>query len=72
MNEDETTIPTHHTKIKISKVRKYAYEKVVGDIAELLTLNKESTDLDVVRKMKEIVPEFKSKNSKYEELDTVN
>ncbi|MDQ3073629.1 MAG: polysaccharide biosynthesis protein, partial [Bacteroidota bacterium] len=72
LNEDEKTIPTHHNKIKISKVRKYPYEKVVSDIAELLTLNKESTDLAVVRKMKEIVPEFKSKNSIYEELDAVN
>jgi FlaA1/EpsC-like NDP-sugar epimerase len=72
LNKEEKTIPTHHNKIKISEVRKYPYDKVASDIAELLTLNKQSSDFDVVRKMKEIVPEFKSKNSKYEELDAVN
>ena len=71
LNEDEKTIPTHHQKIKISEVRKYSYEKVVSDLAELLTLQKESTDIEVVRKMKAIVPEFKSKNSRYEALDAV-
>ncbi|MFD2514268.1 polysaccharide biosynthesis protein [Pontibacter locisalis] len=72
LNSEEKTIPTHHHKIKISKVRKYKYKKVVVDIKELLTLNKESTDVAVVRKMKAMVPEFRSKNSKYEELDVAN
>ncbi|WP_439881755.1 polysaccharide biosynthesis protein [Pontibacter sp. MBLB2868] len=72
LSVEEKTIPTHHHKIKISKVRKYTYDKVVLDIKELLMLNKESTDVEVVRKMKGMVPEFKSKNSKYEELDLAN
>jgi len=70
LNKEEESIPTHHNKIKISKVRTYLYDKVVSDIKELLTLvQKENDDFEVVKKMKDIVPEFLSKNSKYEELD---
>ncbi|WP_299824155.1 nucleoside-diphosphate sugar epimerase/dehydratase [uncultured Pontibacter sp.] len=71
LNEEETTIPTHHNKIKISKVRKYAYNQVVNDINELISLNKNSEDYFAVKKMKQIVPEFLSKNSRYEELDDI-
>jgi FlaA1/EpsC-like NDP-sugar epimerase len=71
LNEDETTIPTHHNKIKISKVREYAYNEVVADVNELLTLSKESEELAAVKKMKGMVPEFLSKNSRFEQLDTV-
>ena len=69
LNEEETTIPTHHNKIRISKVRKYSYDQVLSDINELINLNINSSDIRVVKKMKEIVPEFISKNSKYESLD---
>lgn len=69
LNEEEQTIPTHHSKIKISKVRKYSYETVVNDIDELVKLNKTKDELQVVRKMKQIVPEYISKNSRFEELD---
>ncbi|WP_162425994.1 polysaccharide biosynthesis protein [Pontibacter pudoricolor] len=71
LNEEETTIPTHHHKIKISKVREYAYNEVVADVNELLTLSKESEELAAVKKMKVMVPEFLSKNSRFEQLDTV-
>ncbi|MEJ8801537.1 polysaccharide biosynthesis protein [Pontibacter sp. H249] len=69
LNEEETTIPTHHKKIKVSKVRNYSYNQVVNDINELIALNKNNEDVHAVKKMKDIVPEFLSKNSKYEELD---
>ncbi|WP_242919227.1 polysaccharide biosynthesis protein [Pontibacter liquoris] len=69
LNEEELTIPTHHSKIKISKVREYAYEQVVSDVSELLDFNKNSDELKAVSKMKLIVPEFLSKNSRYEALD---
>lgn len=72
LNEEETTVPTHHHKIKISKVREYKYSKVVSDISNLLALCKNGDELQAVKKMKVIVPEFLSKNSKFEELDTVN
>jgi FlaA1/EpsC-like NDP-sugar epimerase len=71
LNQEELTIPTHHEKIKISKVREYTYNKVLANINELLTLNKEGDETDVVKKMKHIVPEFKSKNSRFEELDSM-
>ncbi|WP_242927528.1 polysaccharide biosynthesis protein [Pontibacter vulgaris] len=70
LNEEEQTIPTHHSKIKISKVRQYAYDKVVLDLNELISLNKHGDDTKVVRKMKDIVPEFISKNSRFEKLDS--
>lgn len=69
LNEEELTIPTHHDKIKISKVRNYSYDAVVADIDELFQLNKTKDELQVVRKMKQIVPEYISKNSRFEELD---
>ncbi len=72
LNEEETTIPTHHHKIKISKVREYQYADVQAEVNELLSLCKDSEELAAVRKMKVIVPEFLSKNSRYEELDVAN
>ena len=71
LNKEETTIPTHHNKIRISKVRDYTYDKVASDIHELLSLNTNGDDFRTVKKMKEIVPEFLSKNSQYESLDFV-
>lgn len=71
LNQEELTIPTHHEKIKVSKVREYTYNKVAANINELLLLNKECDENDVVKKMKFIVPEFKSKNSRFEELDSM-
>lgn len=69
LNEEETTIPTHHDKIKISNVRLYHYHTIVMDINELLALNEKGDDFQLVKKMKKIVPEFVSKNSCYEDLD---
>jgi FlaA1/EpsC-like NDP-sugar epimerase len=72
LNEDETTIPTHHHKIKISKVREYEYGDVASDINELLSLSKNSDELKAVKKMKAMVPEFLSNNSRFQMLDAVN
>jgi FlaA1/EpsC-like NDP-sugar epimerase len=69
LNDGENTMPTYHEKIKISQVIDYDYEQVLADIDELLTLNKWNDVVAVVNKMKEIVPEFISKNSQFEELD---
>lgn len=69
LNKGENTLPTHHEKIKISKVIAYPYQEVIDDIRELLDLNKQNNELAVVSKMKDIVPEFVSKNSEYEKLD---
>ncbi len=69
LNDGEHTMPTHHEKIKISEVINYPHEKVTEDINELLLLNKQNNDMAMVNKMKEIVPEFISKNSQFEDLD---
>lgn len=69
LSDEETTRPTHHSKIKISDVRQYDYRQVVIDINELLDLNNSGSEIQVVKKMKCMVPEFLSKNSSYESLD---
>jgi FlaA1/EpsC-like NDP-sugar epimerase len=69
LNEKENTIPTKHSKIMIAKVQKYNFNKVDADIKALINLQKDHNNFAIVRKMKEIVPEFKSKNSVYEEID---
>ena len=69
LNAGERTMPTHHPKIKIAQVITYPYEAVAADIGELLELNKNQDDEAIVNKMKDIVPEFISKNSQYEYLD---
>lgn len=69
LNDLENTIPTHHEKITIAKVRKQSYMKINKHIYELSTLSSSFNDPMVVRKMKEIVPEYKSNNSIFEEFD---
>ena len=69
LNELEGTKPTFHEKIRIAEVRVYDYEKVNKDIEELIDISKKYDDMATVKKMKEIVPEYKSNNSIYVELD---
>lgn len=69
LNDMENTIPTHHSKIMIAKVRNYDFHQVQEQFTELIKLQKDHNNFEIVRKMKEIVPEFKSQNSAYEELD---
>ncbi|MFC2151881.1 nucleoside-diphosphate sugar epimerase/dehydratase [Bacteroidota bacterium] len=69
LNDLENTMPTHHSKIMVAKVRDYDFKQVQEKFKELINLQKNHNNTDVVRKMKEIVPEFKSQNSIYEELD---
>ncbi len=69
LNEMEGTKPTFHEKIRIAQVREYDYDEVARDIDELVEIAKRFDNMDTVRKMKEIVPEYKSNNSVYEVLD---
>ena len=66
----ENTLPTDHPKIMIAKVREYDYEAAVENEERLLKQSYTFDDMEIVRIMKEIVPEFKSNNSKYEILDS--
>ena len=69
LNELEGTEPTFHEKIRIAEVREYDYDEVCKDIDELVEISKHFDDMRTVKKMKDIVPEFKSNNSIYEQLD---
>ena len=70
LNDKEKTKPTFHEKIRIAKVLEYDYDQVSKDIDELIELSKQYDDIATVKRMKEIVPEYKSENSpKYESLD---
>ena len=69
LNEMEDTKPTFHEKIRIAQVREYDYDVVSRDIDELVDISKKFDNMETVRKMKEIVPEYKSNNSVYEVLD---
>lgn len=69
LNDNENTMPTHHEKIMIGKVREYVFDEVASNIAELIKSAKQDDDMQVVTNMKKMVPEFKSMNSIFEELD---
>ncbi|WP_423149292.1 polysaccharide biosynthesis protein [Rubrolithibacter danxiaensis] len=71
LHNAEEDIPTHHEKIKISKVITYQFEEVERVINDLISINKSQNHYELVKKMKEIVPEFKSNNSIYEQLDLI-
>ena len=69
LNEAETTLPTHHEKIKIAKVVSRSYKDVLNDIENLTDLCKQGDHFKLVGKMKQIVPEFISNNSEFSKLD---
>ena len=69
LNELEGTKPSFHEKIRIAEVRQYDYKEVNKDIEELTDIALNFENMETVKKMKEIVPEYKSNNSVYEELD---
>lgn len=69
LNDKESTKPSFHEKIRIANVREYDYSEVERNIEELIEVSKQYDDMLTVKKMKEIVPEFKSNNSVYEALD---
>ncbi|MGO5246511.1 polysaccharide biosynthesis protein [Prevotella sp. LCP21S3_D2] len=69
LNDKEATIPTHHPKIMVAKVREYPYELARKNEEDLYQLSFTYDDMAIVKKMKEIVPEYKSQHSKYAELD---
>ena len=69
LNEMEGTKPSFHEKIRIASEREYDYQQVCKDIDELIEISKEYDNMATVRKMKQIVPEYKSNNSVYEVLD---
>ena len=69
LNDAEQTKPTHHPKIMIASVREYDYEEARRNEEALLEASRTFDDMAIVKLMKQIVPEYKSKCSKYEVLD---
>ena len=69
LNDAEQTKPTHHPKIMIASVREYDYEEACRNEQELLATSHTFDDMAIVKLMKQIVPEYKSRCSKYEALD---
>lgn len=69
LNDQEITKPTFNAKIKIAQVREYDYEQAKVEIQALIDQSYLYDDMETVRKMKAIVPEYKSQHSKYESLD---
>ena len=69
LNDAEQTKPAVHPKIKVAAVREYPYELALQNEIDLYNLSATFDDMAIVKKMKEIVPEYKSQQSKYQELD---
>ena len=69
LNELEGTKPTFHEKIRVAEVRECEFAEISRQVDELVEISKHYNDMETVRKMKEIVPEYKSNNSVYEVLD---
>lgn len=69
LNDAEQTKPTVHPKIKVAAVRKYPYELALQNEIDLYILSSTFDDMAIVKKMKEIVPEYRSNQSKYKILD---
>jgi FlaA1/EpsC-like NDP-sugar epimerase len=67
---EENTLPTHHPKILVARVKEYDFQHIASEIRELIALFDTQNNEAIVRKMKQIVPEFISRNSVFEKLDT--
>ena len=69
LSDHENTLPTNHNRIRIAKVREYDYEEALNSMSDLEMLSREVDITSMVKLMKKVVPEFISKNSKFEEFD---
>ncbi len=69
LNDLENTLPTHHEKIMIAKVRGNDFNRVKEEVLNLSKALESHNNLNIVRQMKVMVPEFLSQNSIYEQLD---
>ena len=69
LNDKEATLPTSNPKIMVAKVREYDYATACANEEKLMEVSGTFDDMAIVRVMKEIVPEYKSRHSKYDVLD---
>jgi FlaA1/EpsC-like NDP-sugar epimerase len=66
---EEQNLPTHHEKIMIAKVRSFEHKWVQQMVDELLILFESQNNTEIVRQLKRMIPEYKSMNSRFEDLD---
>ena len=69
LNDEENTLPTHHPQIMIAKERAFDLKTITKQVTELISIDNGLDGFAIVKKMKEIAPEFVSKNSIFEQLD---
>ena len=69
LNDKETTLPTSNPLIMVAQVREYDYATALANEERLMTVSETFDDMAIVKVMKEIVPEYRSRQSKYEALD---
>ena len=69
LNQKETTLPTTNEKIMVAKVREFDYDLVSTEVDQLIEISHQTKPFTTVKLMKQLVPEFKSNNSIYEQLD---
>ena len=69
LNQRETTLPTSNDKIMIAQVRETDFDSVSRMVEDLIAYSQQDKPMSSVAQMKRIVPEYKSKNSIYEQLD---
>lgn len=69
LNDNENTLPTYHPKIMIAKVNSYNHDTLSTELSQLGSILNLGSNIDIVTKLKEFVPEFISNNSEYEKLD---
>ena len=72
LSDHENTLPTNHSRIRVAKVRKYPYEEISVSADKLELLSRDVDIYSMVKLMKDIVPEFISNNSRFEEFDNQN
>ena len=69
LSTEETTLPSFHEKIRIAKVKPFVYDIINAQVTEMGEKCDTLSDLELVKLMKDLVPEYLSKNSVYEVLD---
>ena len=69
LNQKEITLPTSNEKIMVAKVREFDYDQVSAEVDQLIAISQQTKPFTTVKLMKQLVPEYKSNNSIYEQLD---
>lgn len=72
LNDTSTTLPTHHEKIMVAQDQHELYEELLNELNALYCFAQKNDTENMVKTMKQIVPEFKSLNSVYEKFDKEN